>query len=92
MIVPSHVLGLGGAVPPSEKIVLGGIGLGPRGSYGLSTILPQKDIRFTAVCDVQRSRAESIKQMADKHYGNQDCTIYRDMFELLARTDIDAHH
>jgi predicted dehydrogenase len=90
LIVPAHVLGLGGAVAPSEKIVFGGIGLGPRGSYGLSTVLPQSDIRFTAICDVQRSRAESIKQMADKHYGNSDCQIYGDMFELLARTDIDA--
>ena len=90
MILPSHVLGLGGAVAPSEQIVLGGIGLGNRGSYGLSTILPQKDIRFTAVCDVQRSRAERIKQMADTHYGNKDCAVYRDMFELLARSDIDA--
>ncbi len=90
MIVPAHVLGLGGAVGPGEKIVLGGIGLGPRGSYDLSTILPQKDVRFVATCDVQRKRAESIKQMADKHYGNSDCVIYRDMFELLARPDIDA--
>jgi predicted dehydrogenase len=56
----------------------------------LSTVLPEKDIRFTAICDVQRSRAERIKQMADTHYGNKDCAIYGDMFELLARTDIDA--
>lgn len=90
MIVPSRVLGLGAAVAPSEQIVLGGIGLGPRGSYDLSTILPEKDVRFTAICDVQRSRAERIKQMADNHYGNKDCAIYRDMFELLARRDIDA--
>jgi len=90
MILPSRVLGLGGAVAPSEQIVMGGIGLGPRGSYDLSTVLPEKDVRFTAICDVQRSRAQKIKQMADTHYGNQDCAIYRDMFELLARTDIDA--
>jgi predicted dehydrogenase len=90
MIVPPHALGRGGAVGPGEKIVLGGIGLGPRGSYDLSTILPQRDVRFVAICDVQRQRAEKIKQMADSHYGNQDCVIYRDMFELLARRDIDA--
>lgn len=89
MIVPSHVLGLG-AVGPGEKIVLGGIGLGPRGSYDLSMILPQQDVRFVAICDVQRKRAEQIKQMADKHYGNQDCVIYSDMFELIGRADIDA--
>jgi predicted dehydrogenase len=90
MIVPSHVLGRGGAVGPGEKIVLGGIGLGPRGSYDLGWILPEQDVRFVAVCDVQRARAEKIKQMVDTRYGNQDCVIYRDMFDLLARKDIDA--
>jgi predicted dehydrogenase len=28
--------------------------------------------------------------MADKKYGNQDCDTYRDLRDLLARTDIDA--
>ena len=28
--------------------------------------------------------------MADAKYGNHDCAMYRDMFELLARPDIDA--
>ena len=28
--------------------------------------------------------------MADAKYGNKDCVMYRDMFELLARPDIDA--
>jgi predicted dehydrogenase len=90
LIVPSHVLGRGGAVGPGEKIVLGGIGLGPRGSYDLGWILPEQDVRFVAVCDVQRSRAEKIKEMVDTRYGNSDCVIYRDMFDLLARKDIDA--
>jgi predicted dehydrogenase len=90
MILPGTVLGLNGAVAASERIVLGGIGLGPRGSYDLAAILPEKDVRFTAICDVQRFRAERIKQMADSHYGNRDCAVYRDMFELLARPDIDA--
>ena len=30
-IIPSSALGLGGAVAPSERIVLGGIGIGGRG-------------------------------------------------------------
>ena len=80
MIVPARVLGRGGAVAPSERIVLAGIGLGPRGEYDLSVMLPEKDVQFVAICDVQRPRAERIKQMADSHYGNQDCAMYRDMF------------
>ena len=58
LIVPAHALGRG-AVPPGEKIVLGGIGLGPRGAYDLKWILQEEDVRFVAVCDVQRKRAEA---------------------------------
>jgi predicted dehydrogenase len=77
-------------VAPSERIVLAGIGLGPRGQYDLGAMLPEKDVQFVAICDVQRSRREQVKQKADSHYGNQDCRMYADMFELLARPDIDA--
>jgi predicted dehydrogenase len=53
-------------------------------------MLPEKDVQFVAVCDVQRSRRELVKQLADEHYGNRDSPTYRDTFDLLARPDIDA--
>ncbi len=89
-VLPARVLGREGAVAPSEKIVLAGIGLGPRGQFDLSVMLPEKDVQFVAICDVQRSRRERVKQMADGHYGNRDCRMYRDLREMLARSDIDA--
>lgn len=88
--IPARALGRGGVVAPSERIVLGGIGLGPRGQFDLSVMLPEKDVQFVAIADVQRSRRERVKQMADTHYQNQDCRVYRDFRELLARSDIDA--
>src|SRR5512132_1861762 len=90
MIIPARVLGREGAVAPSERIVFAGIGLGPRGQYDLSVMLPEKDVQFVAVCDVQRSRREQVKRIADDHYANRDCLVYRDFRELLARPDIDA--
>src|SRR6185369_2714689 len=87
---PAHALGRDGAVAPSERIVFAGIGLGPRGQYDLSVMLPEKDIQFVAICDIQRSRREEVKRTVDTHYGNKDCAMYRDMRELLARPDIDA--
>ncbi|MBP7934963.1 MAG: Gfo/Idh/MocA family oxidoreductase [Phycisphaerae bacterium] len=90
-IVPGSALGLNGTVPPSERILLGGIGIGGRGSFVLQWMLPEKDVQFVAVCDAQRSRREGVKQMVDQHYGNKDCKVYGDMREFLARrTDIDA--
>ena len=90
-IVPASVLGRDGAVPPSERIVLGGIGIGNRGSSDLQWMLPEKDVQFVATCDPQRQRREKVKQMVDTRYGNSDCKLYADIREFLAtRTDIDA--
>ena len=88
--IPAKALGRDGAVAPSERIVLAGVGLGPRGRFDLSVMLPEKDVQFVTICDVQRSRRETVKQMADEHYGNKDCTMTRDMFEVFERPDIDA--
>jgi hypothetical protein len=90
-IIPASALGRGGAVAPSERIVLGGIGLGPRGEYDLKWMLREKDVQFVAICDARKVRREAIKQIADKHYGSSDCQMYPEMKEFLAtRDDIDA--
>jgi predicted dehydrogenase len=90
LIVPARVLGRGGGVAPSNQIALAGIGIGPRGRMVLSSMLPEKDVRYIATCDVQASLRESVKALADETYGNKDCATYRDLRELLARPDIDA--
>lgn len=90
MIVPGAVLGRDGGVAPSERIVMGGIGIGNRGRYVLSCFLPNPDVQFVAVCDVQQKRRESIKKMIDDHNKNSDCAMIRDFRELLGRNDVDA--
>src|SRR2546421_9753416 len=72
-IIPSSALGRDGAVAPSERIVLGGIGIGSRGTYDLTCFLDQKDVQFVAVCDVKEARRTAVKKMADQKYGNQNC-------------------
>jgi predicted dehydrogenase len=90
-IIPSTALGLNGSVAPSNRIVMGGLGIGGRGSSDLQWMLPQKDIQFVAVCDVKKSSRDNVKNIIDNHYGNKDCATYRDMREFLAkRTDIDG--
>ena len=90
LIVPGRVLGLDGGVAPSNRITLGAIGIGPRGRYVLGCMLDEPDVQFRAICDVQAERRQQVKAMADTKYGNQDCAMYRDMFELLARPDLDT--
>jgi predicted dehydrogenase len=89
-IVPAKTLGRNGAVAPSQRIALGAIGIGPRGRHDLDCFLVQPDVQFVAICDVRADRRQAVKALADHKYGNQDCAMYRDMFELLGRTDIDA--
>ncbi|MCW5554100.1 MAG: Gfo/Idh/MocA family oxidoreductase [Verrucomicrobiae bacterium] len=90
-LIPGSALGLNGAVPPSERIVFGGIGIGGRGTGVLRWMLPERDVHFVAVCDAKQAAREAVKRVADNHYGNQDCKTYPDIREFLAlRTDIDA--
>ncbi|MDP3848928.1 MAG: Gfo/Idh/MocA family oxidoreductase [Luteolibacter sp.] len=89
-IIPASVLGRNGKVAPSNQIVVGGIGIGPRGREVLKSFLSQTDMRFVAVADVQKSRREIVRKTVNRHYGNEDCTAHGDMREILDRKDIDA--
>jgi predicted dehydrogenase len=89
-IIPAKALGKDGAVAPSNKITLGVIGIGPRCTYDLKAMLGLPDVQCVAIADVQASRREAGKKLVDTHYANQDCQLYRDLRELLARKEIDA--
>ena len=89
-VVRGAVLGRDGGVAPSERIVLGAIGIGNRGTYVLGCFMEEPDVQFVAICDVKATRREAIKKKADDKYGNKDCSMYRDLRELVARKDIEA--
>jgi predicted dehydrogenase len=82
--VPSKLLGKDGAVPPSEQIILGALGIGSRGGGDLQIFLNNPDVRFLSICDVRKQRRLDIKAMADKKYGGNDCTMFSNMFEFYA--------
>ena len=89
--IPASALGRGGAVAPSERIVMGAIGLGGRGSGDLGWMLGESDVQFVAVCDVRKGNREAAKKAVDGRYGSKDCAMYSDMRQLLTeRTDVDA--
>ena len=88
--MPSSAVGRDGKVSPNETITLGVIGIGPRCTYDLKSILKLIDVRCIAIADVQARRREAGKKLVDGHYGNRDCVLFRDFRELLQRKDIDA--
>jgi len=90
MIVPGRVLGRDGGVAPSNRIALGGIGIGSRGKRVIGTMLSQRDVQCVAICDVQERMRRTMKALVDAKYGNTDCVAFHDLRELLARPEIDA--
>jgi len=90
-VIPATALGRDGRVAPSERIIMGGLGIGTRGSHDLRWMLPEADVQFVADCDPQKQRREAVKQIVDTRYGNTDFKLYNNTPEFLAeRTDIDA--
>lgn len=91
-IIPASVLGAEGRAPASERIVMGGIGIGNQGGGDQGAFLGRGDVQYVAVCDVKQGVRDGCKARIDRHYGNSDCKTYRDFRELLARPDLDAVH
>ena len=91
-LVPGSALGLNGAVAPSNRIVMGSIGVNGMGTADMQAFLGCPDAHIVAVCDVERAHRERAKGMVEEHYAAKGCDCYKDFRELLARTDIDAVH
>jgi predicted dehydrogenase len=89
-VVPSSALGANGAVPPSEKVVMGFIGVGSMGGGHLRTFLGYDDVQVAAVCDLRKMFSQKAIERVQKKYGDNGHKAYRDFRELLAREDIDA--
>ncbi len=79
MLVAARALGLDGETAPSEKVRVGVIGLGGRGTY-IATILQQtKDAQLVAVCDIFKQRVDNyLKNRSDWLKGYDD---FRKMIE-----------
>jgi predicted dehydrogenase len=86
-IVPSRVFG---ATAPSNQIILGAIGTGSQGQGDMMDFIGRPEVKFVAVCDVDRKNRESAKNLVDERYGNKDCKAYLDFRELIGRGDLDA--
>ena len=89
-IVKSSVFGANGTILPSERIVMGCIGVGSMGGGHLRSLLSHLDVRVVAACDVREMFRSRAKSRIDEQYGDKACVVYNDFRELCARKDIDA--
>jgi predicted dehydrogenase len=91
-VITSSALGNDDVPPASDRIVMGGIGIGNMGRGDQGAFLGRGDVQYVAVCDVRHAFRDAGKAAVDGHYQNTDCQAYNDFRELLARADIDAVH
>jgi len=89
-LVPSWGVGMARAVAPSNRVVLGCVGLGIQGMGNMRTFRGNTEVQVAAVCDVHETQRSNAKQSVDEAYDNKDCAAYRDFRELVDRKDIDA--
>jgi hypothetical protein len=91
-VITSTALGADGRPAASERIVMGGIGIGNMGSGDLGAFLGRNDVQYVAVSDVRKGAAETAQKRVNDRYKTSDCKIHGDFRDLLARQDIDAVH
>ncbi len=89
-ILPTSVFGKDGASPPSDRIVVGCIGVGRQGTADMKQFLSKPEARVVATCDVNKMNLAWATELVNAKYGNRDCKEYTDFRELLAHDDIDA--
>jgi len=89
-VISSSALGKNGLVAPSNRIVIGAIGLGWQGTSNMNAFLHKDDVQFVAVCDIDANHLQKAKNTVDEVYGNNNCAVYTDFRELIARGGLDA--
>ena len=81
-IVSASAVGRSGSIPPSDRIVMGCVGVGGMGMHDMRAFIKQDDVQMVAVCDVQdRSNFyhggsvagyEPAKEFVDKFYADRN--------------------
>jgi len=89
-IIPSSALGMNGAIPPGDRIVMGAIGTGSQANWNMQEFMELNEVQYVALCDVDANHLKSTQQTVNKFYKNNDCRIYEDYRELLEKEKLDA--
>ncbi len=82
-IVPRHVLGGNGYLPPSDQLTKGIIGVGGMGRGHI----PYEGTRVVAICDVEKLHLDRAKNMID-----YSVKTFHDFRELIALPEVDIVH
>ena len=87
--VRASALGADGRPAPSNRLALGCIGVGGRGTSDMKTFLSFPEVQVVAVCDVVQGHRERAKGVVDKQYGTTACAAVNDFRDVIRRPDVD---
>ncbi len=92
-ILPSYTIG-GTRIAPSDRVVMGFIGLGQQGMNDFASFAPVKGLQVAACCDVHALKTERFKRRVESWQESLGvaarCDKYEQYEQLLERKDIDA--
>jgi predicted dehydrogenase len=89
-LIRSSALGLAGTIAPSNRIIVGCVGMGWQGGSNLGAFLAEPDAQVAAICDIDKKHLEDARNRINGHYQNTDCKTYADFRQLMADPGIDA--
>jgi predicted dehydrogenase len=89
-IIPASALGMNGSLPPSDRILMGSIGVGSQGTYNMKTFLGFREVQYVAMADLDSGHLEKASGIVNGYYKNKDCKIYKDYRDFLEKEKLDA--
>lgn len=93
-ILPSWTMPTGERIAPSDRVVLGFIGLGRQGCSDFNSFSKCPGVQVVACCDVEQIKRERFKRRVEAWQKTSKmaarCDMYEFYEELLDRKDIDA--
>lgn len=93
-ILPSWVMANGKRISPSDRVVLGFIGLGRQGISDFNSFTGCPGVQVAACCDADNLKRIRFKNKVEAWQAEQNtpqrCDMYEFYEDLLARKDIDA--
>ncbi len=69
-IVRAAALGKNGQTAPSNRVVLGSVGVGSMGKGDMKSLMRAEGVQIVAVCDVVETRRNEAKAIVDTHFKN----------------------
>ena len=87
-VIRGSAIGAGNQPAPSNRIVMGFVGVGGQGSGDMGGFLGFREVQGVAVCDVDKGQRERAKNTCDGK--SKGCTAYTDFRELVVRPDLDV--